>query len=140
MPNVESPELLSVNCNRIEPSQKNRQISKHRTQDKSSINKDSKQDPANSAKHNNYIDYILAGLTKQADNERSAKLTKANTRICRCFFRHWVFQRHILLQVNDYMKPYSAPAHAVQEPFKKELERLQQEVIILPMGVDETVE
>ena len=40
------------------------------------------------------------------------------------------------------MKPYKAPsqsmAYTLQEPFKKELECLQQQHIIVPLGVDKT--
>ena len=51
---------------------------------------------------------------------------------------------NILLQVKPDSKPYHAPlrlvAYVLQKPFKQELEWFQQQDIIRPLGMDETVE
>ena len=48
------------------------------------------------------------------------------------------------LQVKPDSKPYQSPqrciAYAPQWPFKEELEHLQQQDIIMPIGIDETAE
>ena len=74
---VETLELLCVNCNTIAPSWKNRQFNKQRTQGKSSRSNDLKEDTADSVKFNNNIDYFLVGPDKQTDMERSTKLRKS---------------------------------------------------------------
>ena len=77
MPDVETLELLSVNCNTIEPGQMNRQINEHRMQDKSNTNKAFKDDKVYIVKHNNDMDFFLAVPNKQADMKRSEKLTRS---------------------------------------------------------------
>ena len=52
------------------------------------------------------------------------------------------FRGTFLLQVKDNMKPHwmscMCITYALQEPFKKELERLQEHKIEAPLGMDET--
>ena len=47
-------------------------------------------------------------------------------------------------QLKPYSKPYQAPlthiAYVLQKTFKEDLERLQQQDIITPLGIDEAVE
>ena len=58
------------------------------------------------------------------------------------FFRHRLFWRYICLQVKDSSWLYQAPpgrvAHTLQEPFKKELDSLQVQQVIVLLGMDET--
>ena len=50
------------------------------------------------------------------------------------------FKGTFSLQVKDDMKPYQMPprciTYVLQEPFKKELERLQEHEIHAPLGMD----
>ena len=54
------------------------------------------------------------------------------------------FKGTLSVKVKDNAKPYQMPlrhiAYALQEPFRKELERLQEQQIIAPLGVDKMVE
>ena len=54
------------------------------------------------------------------------------------FFRNCVFQSTFLLQVEEGVKPYQVTSQCMT--FKKELECLQEQQIILPLGIDETSE
>ena len=54
------------------------------------------------------------------------------------------FEGTFSLQLKPDSKPYQVPprhmAYALQKPFKEELEWLQEQIIIIPLGVDETAE
>ena len=54
----------------------------------------------------------------------------------------WCFEGTFSLQLKPDSKPYQAPprhvAYALQKPFQEELERLQKQDIIPPLGVDDT--
>ena len=54
------------------------------------------------------------------------------------------FEGMFSLQVKPDSKPYQTPPrsliYALQKPFKEELQELQRQDIIAPLGVDETVE
>ena len=54
------------------------------------------------------------------------------------------FKGKFFLQVKDDVKPYQAAlryiAYALQKPFSKELERLQDQQILATLGVDEAAE
>ena len=56
----------------------------------------------------------------------------------------WCFKGIFSLQIKDDTKPYQAPprcvAYVLQEPFIKELERLKEQQILAPIGIDERVE
>ena len=56
----------------------------------------------------------------------------------------WCFKGTLFLQVKDDTKPYKfllhCVAYALQEPFKKELERLQQHQILASLDIDEIAE
>ena len=77
MMDVETLELVSVNCNMIELDWMNRQSKEQKMQAKSSTNKYLTYDTANGIKCNNIIDYFLAVPDKEAVIERSAKLAKS---------------------------------------------------------------
>ena len=52
------------------------------------------------------------------------------------------FEDTFSLQLKPDSKPYQVPprhmAYALQKPFKEELEQLQEQDIIAPLGIDET--
>ena len=98
-------ELLSVDCNNIELSWSNRQVNQQRTQNKSNINKDLKDDMNGSVKCNNRIHYFHAQPDKEADIERSAKVTKSiHQEYADVFSRHWMLQRHVFITGQGWYK------------------------------------
>ena len=60
------------------------------------------------------------------------------------FVRSWVLQRHIFIadqgRCETYQPPPQCVVYALQEPFKKGLECLQQQKIIVALGVDKILE
>ena len=96
-----------------------------------------------SIKCNNKIDYFLAGTEKQAHMERSENLTKSiHQEFADVFFFSGIgcFKGTFSLQKKDGAKPYQALPRCIacglQGPFKKELNILQ-EGIIITLGVGE---
>ena len=83
------------------------------------------------------IEYFLSGLSYENNKKRSAETTR---QIHKAF--EDVFNGTFSLQLKPDSKPYQVPlrymAYALQKPFKEELERLQKQDIIAPLGVDET--
>ena len=78
--------------------------------DKSSTKKELKEDTADSVKCNNNIDYFSAGPNKEADRERSAKLTNSIQQECTDGFSGiGCFKGMLSVQLKDGLIPYQAP-------------------------------
>ena len=94
---------------------------------------------------NNQIEFF-SSKSKQCRWEKSkCQHNKTNPKgICILFIGIGCFEETFSLQVKPDSKPYQAPlwcvAYALQKTFKVELEKLQRQDIITPLGVDETVE
>ena len=93
----------------------------------------------------NKINYFLPGTGQDNDNRVSAKITQQLQRDFKDVFTGiGCFDHKFSLQVNFDSKPYQVPprcvAYALQKPFKQELEQLQQQDTITPLGIDETAE
>ena len=93
---------------------------------------------------NNDIEYFLPGPSQESDRRENTKITEQIQRDFEDVFNHrGCFDGMFSLQLKPDSKPYQAPlrhiAYALQKPFKGELERLQQQDIITPLSIDETV-
>ena len=87
---------------------------------------------------------IFAGPSQESDRIASTEITEQLQRDIEDIFNGiGCFDGMISLQLKPESKPYQAAprhiAYALQKPFKDELERLQQQDIITPLGIDETV-
>ena len=84
----------------------------------------------------------LLQTPKKEDMAASAKITWEMHNDYHVFPGIRCFKLRLSLQVKEGGKPYQAPprhvAYSLQEPYKKELENLQKQQIILALGVDET--
>ena len=94
---------------------------------------------------NNVINYFLSGTNQENDRKVSTEIIQQLQRDFKDAFNGiGYFDGIFLLQVKPDSKPYQVPmrcvAHVLQKPFKEELERLQQQDIIAPLDIDETVE
>ena len=76
MPNIEILSILSVKCSTIEPRSHTWESNEYRTEDGSCINKNSNIDPTAYSKNKYIIDYLMAGLEKEADVKESAVITQ----------------------------------------------------------------
>ena len=93
----------------------------------------------------NTINYFLPGPNQDNDKTVSAETTQQLQRDFKDVFTGiGCFDGMFSLQVKPDCKPYQVPpghaAYALQKSFKEELECLQHEDIITPLGMDETVE
>ena len=109
---------------------------------------DSKQD-TNSHSHpgNKHIsiNYFHSSNNVDADKRSNiAMMQRIHTRFGDVFNGIGCFEGRFSLQLKPDSKPYQAPpshvAYALQEPFKEELRCLQEMDIIMPLGIDETLE
>ena len=97
------------------------------------------------AKANKPTEYFLTGPTYDSDKRKSVESTQwIHKDFDDVFNGIECFEGIFSLQLKPDSKPYQAPpwcmAYALQEPFHDELERLQQQDIITPLGVNETSE
>ena len=103
-------------------------------QDKSKPDTSVKNNPLTNSKTKQEIDYFIAGPGTEA----------IRVNIYWCVHRNWVLERHILPMVRDNTDPYQVSqrciAYVLQEPFKKDLERVEYYWILAPLGVDKTAE
>ena len=100
----------------------------------------------NSQQHqaNKLISYFYSSNNTDADKSKSNAMTqRIHETYGEVFNGIWYFEGTFSLQLKLHSKPYQAPprhvAYALQKPFK-ELQRLQELDIIMPLGVDETAE
>ena len=89
--------------------------------------------------------YLLSGLNYKSNKKRSAEATQQIHKDFGDVFNGiGCFESTFSLQQKPDRKPYHAllrcMAYAFQKPFQEELERLQKQDIIAPLGVDETPE
>ena len=87
----------------------------------------------------NTINYFLPGSNQDNNKRVSAKITQQLQRDFKDVFTGiGCFNGTFSLQIISDSKPYQAPpwwlAYALQKPFKEELERLQQQDTITPLG------
>ena len=92
--------------------------------------------------NNNEIEYFLPGPSRESDRKASIETTKQLQKEFEDVLNGiGCFDGMFSLQVKSGSKPYQVPlrhmAYALQKPFKEELERLQQQDIIKPLGLDE---
>ena len=92
---------------------------------------------------NNNITYFLPGPNSDSDTRGSTDITQQLQKEFKDVFNGiGCFNGTFSLQVKPYSKPYWTPprcvAYALQWPFKEELECLQQQDIIAPLGKDKT--
>ena len=91
------------------------------------------------------IEYFLSGLNHDSNKKRSAETTQQLHKGFEDLFNGiGCFDGTFSLQLKPDIKPYQAPlrdvAYTFQKPFKWELERLQKQDILAPLGIDETSE
>ena len=91
------------------------------------------------------INFFHSSNNVDADKRSSiAMMQRIHTRFGDVFNGIGCFEGTFSLQLKPDSKPYQAPpmcvAYALQEPFKEELRCLQEMDIIMPLGVDETLE
>ena len=141
MLDVRTLELIHMNCSTVEPSQ-NRQVNEQTSQDKSSRNKDVKDAMTDGIRYNNEIDYFLVWSDKQAEKERSAKVTKTvHQEFADAALDIGCFKSHILIAGKRWHKtlpsiPKVCSLYATRT-LKEAIERLQQQQIIVTLGIDE---
>ena len=153
MPDIETLGILTINCNIIET--KEADSSKECKTDTSQeidgtekcfINKDNISEFENEDKpivtdnDTNSIKYFLTGPNSDNNKRVSAEITQQIQREFKDVFSGiGCFNGTFSLQVKPDSKPYQAPprhiAYALQQPFKEELECLQQQDIIAVIGV-----
>ena len=97
-----------------------------------------------SPSQNMEIEYIIAGPEMEANRMACTKTTQTvHNEYRNVFTGVWMPKRQILFQVEDDMKLYQvSPRHvvyALQEPFVRELERLQDQQMLAPLGLYATV-
>ena len=106
------------------------------------LNKQGKFKRSNSFTNNQYptdntkqeIDYFIAGPGRKADKVTSAKSAlKIHNEYSNVFTGNRCSKGTFSLQVKDDVKPYQISC-AIQEPFKKEMERLQGRQILMSLG------
>ena len=95
--------------------------------------------------NNDNIKYLLPGPNSDIDKRASAEMTQHLQRELKNVFNEIrCFNGTFSLQIKPDSKPYQAPpqciAYILQSPFKEELEELQQQDFVAPLGIDETVE
>ena len=98
--------------------------------------------PAVSDNKNNSMQYFLPGPNSDADKKVGDEITQSLQRECRDVFSGIeCFSVTFSLQIKLDSKPNQAPprciTYALQQPFKEELEHLQQQDIIPPLGIHE---
>ena len=94
---------------------------------------------------NNDVKYFLPGSNHETDRRASTEITEQLQRDSEDVFNGiGCFGGKFSLQLKLDSKPYKSHlrhvAYALQEPFKEELERLQQQDTLTQLGIDETVE
>ena len=94
---------------------------------------------------NNEIKYFLPGPNKENDKGVTTDTTEQiQKEFEEVFMGIECFEGMFSLQVKPHSKPYQVPpryvVYALQKPFKEELEKLQRQDIITPLGVDQTAE
>ena len=90
-------------------------------------------------------DYFRSSINKAADKRASQVLMqKMHNKFSDIFSGIWCFEGTFSLQVKDDSWSYQAPlrrvAYILQEPLMEELDRLQKQLIIVSLGVDQTSE
>ena len=90
--------------------------------------------------NSNNFEYFLPGPSRECDRKASIKITKQLQKKFEDVFVGIVcFDGMLSLQVKPDSKPYQAPprhvVYVLQKPFKEELERLQQQDNITPLGI-----
>ena len=94
-------------------------------------------------KSNSYktIEYFLSGLSYENDKKRSVQTTQEIYKDKDLFIGIRYFDGTFSLQLKPDSKPYHMPprcmAYALQKPFQEELEMLQNQDIIAPLGLME---
>ena len=96
------------------------------------------------ANTNKLTKYFLSGPSCDTDKRKSAELTQIHKEFNNVFNGIGCFEGTFSLQLKPDSRLYQGPprhvAYALQKPFKDELERLQQQDIITPLGVNEMSE
>ena len=108
-------------------------ISKSNSKDKPTVNN----------QLSNMVDYFIPEPNYDNDKKKSAGITEQLQRDFEDVFNGiGCFDGTFSLQLKLDCKPYQVPLRcvALQKPFEEELKRLQKQDIIVPLGVDETVE
>ena len=92
-------------------------------------------------------DYFRSSINRATDKTASQVLMQNMLiKSSNVFFSSGIecFEGTFSLKVKEPIQPHQASprkvAYALQEPFKEELHRLQKQWIIVPLGVDETLE
>ena len=90
-------------------------------------------------------EYFLSGLNYDSNKKRSAETTQQLHKEFEDVFNGiGCFDGIFSLKLKLDSKPYQAPlrwmAYALQKPFEEELERLQKQDRLAPLGIDETSE
>ena len=106
---------------------------------------DNKDKPMFIDKEPNTINYFLPGPNVDNDKRVSVEITQQLQRDFKHVFTGiGYFDGTFSFQAKPDSKPYQVPPrcvdYALQKPFKEELEWLQQQDIMTPLGMDETVE
>ena len=90
-------------------------------------------------------DYLRYSSNREADKEASRMLTmKIHNDFSNVFIVIDCFEGMSKMQMRDSSHPYQAlprrVAYVLQEPLQEELNKLKQQQIIVPAGIDETSE
>ena len=91
------------------------------------------------------VEYYLSELSYDSDKKRSAETTQQLRKDFEDEFNgngcsDGTFSLQLKLDSKPYHVPLRCMAYALQKPFEEELERLQKQDIIVPLGVDKTSE
>ena len=105
----------------------------------------SKTKPTVKSKLSKTIEYYLSGLSYDSDKKRSTETTwQLHKHFWDVFNGIWCFDGTFSLQLKPDSKPQQVPlrymACTLQKPLEEELERLQKQGIIAPLGINETSE
>ena len=136
MPNIETLDILTINCNTMDTQEVYRA-------NKCSINTGNCQ---GSRYEQHYTNMMQEAERPQKCYTNTDNISNSDTKDGQMVIddKNNKINYFLLLQVTPDRKSYQTPlryvANALQKPFKEGLEHLQQQDIIILLGMDETVE
>ena len=105
MPECERLQLLNIYCNKIESGHKRRQVNEQCKENKSTRNKNVKLHLPLCGKDQEKMT-LLQGQKKKATWHKCQNNGRTVQPIQWCLFRHWMFQKHTFVTVQERSKTY----------------------------------